>query len=402
MQPIELSSMFGEKRPQRVSTKRAIGKKHMPQKTTSIDETEKLDSALAMKISIYSFQNLLMQQNVSKQAVIHGLKEHIAFLTHIRHVNYQKFKSLEDSCHSTTQENPIYTHRRVTFETDARPTAPAFQTNDQNSSSSLHGKSNIKSTMNLIKAHPKRMNSDGTPHESTRNMNSSTIWNNVNKFFTITPTVEHFKNFLTPVKLPDTNIQLGQHYSISVNQKLKLKYKNGNVQLRLPPAIVETPEQTEISPTVVFHRLLSSFIPCDEATIPEDIQKMPSVNLNFSNLNPDMFPVNHPGTSTYSMLPFEQKLVLEVKSIGLVPDASGPKLTDNEVMNDIIESTQEYKEIIEENNKSRNRILKILEEKEEYLLQRAERAKKWSQVNVKPESAPKNNQKRPKNRDKIA
>lgn len=397
--------MFDDQPRSRVPTKRPVGRKQLVDRTTTSVESISADSLQFQNISINTLQDVLSQSNIKKHDVIKCLKNHISFLMNIRQTNNHKFKNLEENCHRTIQANPITANRRVTFENDAYKPTLAPPPQDQYIPSTTVPQTNIKNQINLIKSHQKRMNSDSTTYEPhvSKNMNSSTIWNNINKFFTVTPTVEFFRKILTDTKPPDTNIQLGPHYSISVNQKLKLKYKNGNVQLRLPSSIVETPEQTnEISPTVVFHRLLASFVPLDDSQVPENIQRASNPNLNFATLSPEMYPVNQPGTSSYSLLPFEQKLVLEVHSIGLVPDGSGPKLTDNEVMNDIMEKTQEYQKIIDENNKQRQRILKILLEKEPILLERAARAKKWGQVVIKPETVPKNNQKRPKKRDKLA
>jgi hypothetical protein len=111
--------------------------------------------------------------------------------------------------------------------------------------------------------------------------------------------------------------------------------------------------------------------------------------------------VNYPGTSTYSLLPFEQKLMLEVKAIGLVPDGSAPRLTDNEVMNEINEKTQELAELLQVSNALRQTILAELEAKQSGLVSRAELAKQWASVAPKPEIAPKREQKRPKKRDKV-
>jgi hypothetical protein len=208
-----------------------------------------------------------------------------------------------------------------------------------------------------------------------------------------------FRPYLVAAQLPDTSVPLGTHYSIGVNQKLKQKFRN--VQLRLPPAMVETPEQTEISPTVVFHRLLSAFVACDNKPFKPRTPSHPSTAFSFSDFNPAQHPVSYAGTSTYSLVPFEQKLMLEIKAIGLLPDGSAPRLTDNEVMNEITEKNKELGQLVEVSNGLRRQIFAELEKKENRLLQRAEMAKQWASIAPRTEVAPKKDQKRPKTRDKL-
>jgi hypothetical protein len=208
-----------------------------------------------------------------------------------------------------------------------------------------------------------------------------------------------FQPYLAAAQLPETSVPLGTHYSIGVNQKLKQKFRN--VLLRLPPALVETPEQTEISPTVVFHRLLSAFVPCDHKPFKLRAPAHPSAAFAFSDFSPAQHPVSYAGTSMYSLVPFEQKLMLEIKAIDLIPDRSAPRLTDNEVMNEIIEKNRKLSELVEVSNVLRRQIFAELEKKEEWLLQRAEMAKQWASIAPRQEVAPKKDQKQPKTRDKL-
>jgi hypothetical protein len=236
--------------------------------------------------------------------------------------------------------------------------------------------------------------------EPSKSMSSATIWNNVNRFFSVTPTMDVHKNHLAGAELPQSTIQLGTHYSIAINQKLRAKFRNGNVQLRLPQEFVETPDQPEVSPTIVFHRLLSAFVPCDERPYkPKHAQR--AGNLHFSNFDPSQFPVNCAGTSAYSLVPFEQKLMIEVRSLDLVPDVSVPKLTDNEVMNDIVETNRELGDAITASNKLREAVRLELEAKEGKLIARAQIAKNWSVAAPRPEVSQKKDHKRPKMRDKL-
>jgi hypothetical protein len=232
-------------------------------------------------------------------------------------------------------------------------------------------------------------------------MSSSTIWNNVNRFFAVTPTVELFRPILTPTVVSESSIELGPHYSIAMNQRLKSKFRQGNVQLRLPPSLVEAPEQAEVSPTVIFHRLLSAFVPLTEEPFRPKTPPRPCGNLTFSKANPAQFPVNYPGTSPYSLLSFEEKLMIEVRTMGLVPNRTTPRLTDNEVMNEITEKTQQLAEMTQASNELRRTILVELEEKESGLKTRAEMAKQWATVQPKPEVPPKKEQKKAKKRDQV-
>lgn len=302
---------------------------------------------------------------------------------------------------------------------------------------------------------------------STKSMTALTIWNNVNKFFVVTPTVEQFQPRLQLSEVPDPKLPLGPHYSIGINQKLKQKFKNGNVQLRIPPEVIaESPEGVT---SIIFHRLLAAFVTLsasevnslkrknsqnrvnpDDNTSREDNRDLSSdltsrsssdiSNLiednsnensnisvfqpkvidtsslscpkpdskNYQNLNyfddycnVEQYPVNVAGTSIYSMCPFEQKLMLEVQSLNLIPEPSGLKMTDNEVMNDIIDKTKELKQVTDETNKMKTCLLETLKKEEKGLLERKEKSKKWGTVSFRVEQGPKKDLKRPKKRDKL-
>ena len=324
------------------------------------------------------------------------LRLQLSVLVSLRKECARQAHAFEESFRSQTSIAHLQPSARpVTFDNDIRPSVrslppgPAENRNAQ-------GQFKPVSTM---KPH-KRAQSEPT-FEPSRSMTSTTIWTNVNKFFAITPTVEKFRQWLSPAELPDTAIQLGPHYSVSINQKLKQKFRNGNVQLRLPPELVETPEQMEISPTVMFHRLLSSFVGCDEEVVrPRKVHKV-AMNLTVPVFSQNMFPSNHPGTTPYSLLPFEQKLMNEVRSLGLTPDGSGPKLTDNEVMNEIMEKSHALGELMRETNALRREMMEELVRKERRLKERAEMAKKWAMIPVKQEQSQKKDQKRAKKRDKL-
>jgi hypothetical protein len=80
-----------------------------------------------------------------------------------------------------------------------------------------------------------------------------------------------------------------------MNQKLKSKFRQGNVQLRLPPSLAEALEQAEVSPTVIFHRLLSAFVPLSGKPFGPKVQPRPCGAVSFSKVNPAEFP----GTSAF-------------------------------------------------------------------------------------------------------
>ena len=101
------------------------------------------------------------------------------------------------------------------------------------------------------------------------------------------------------------------------------------------------------------------------------------------------------------MCPFEQKLMLEVQSLNLIPEPSGLKMTDNEVMNDIIDKTKELRQVTDETNKMKTCLLETLKKEEKRLLERKEKSKKWGTVSFRVEQGPKKDLKRPKKRDKL-
>jgi hypothetical protein len=183
-----------------------------------------------------------------------------------------------------------------------------------------------------------------------------------------------------------------------MNQKLKTKFKQGNVQLRFPPALVDA-GVSDGSPTLLFHRLLSAFVPTDVKVFKPKQAQRPCGTVTFSNFNPSQFPVNYAGTSTYSQLPFEQKLTMEVRALSLVPDGSAPRLTDNEVMGEIMDKSQQLSQLMQESNALRSSILAELEAKQKTLAARAEMAKQWAALPPKLETPSKKEQKRPKKRD---
>ena len=379
-------------------------------------------------------------QKVSKATVY--LEKHLSLLLQIREKIANDYRLLELS-RPQSQDEHVTKTKIVTFDVQKRMVNALF-TGNQPQNINAHNMHNVHpslppsasttftakhqnisltrpQTPNLKPSHTKRSNSEGQNVEPAKTMTSLTIWNNVNKFFIVTPTIEMFRTRLQPSEIPDTKIQLGPHYSIGINQKLKQKYKNGNVQLRIPPEIIA--ESPEGATSIIFHRLLEAFVTLNindlannnmvktendsgtplnnnEVKISNKINKANEISYEYNTST--QFPVSVAGASVYSIYPFEQKLMLEVQSLNLIPDASGPKMTDNEVMNEIVQKTQELNEVTVRTNKFKQELFELLKKKEKSLLERQEHQKKWGTVSFKPEPATKKEQKRPKKRDKLA
>ena len=370
-----------------------VSSKHPPVVTFAIGD---FSEPVTASFTLYSLRDAMTDKSLTEIRAVELLKRQIALLRSIRSELGRKAQSFEELCRSQAQVTHLVpVTRTVTFDNKMRPSVKTLQSTPAENRAAQ----GTFKPQSLVKPHNRSQGEQS--YESSRSMTATTIWNNVNKFFAVTPTVDRYRQILSPAEPPETAIQLGPHYSVSINQKLKQKFRNGNVQLRLPQELVESPEQMEISPTVVFHRLLSSFVCCDEGRYqPRSTQKV-VMNLSVPVFSPNQFPVNHPGTAPYSLIPFEQKLVNEVKALGLTPDGNGPKLTDNEVMNEIMEKSKELGELMKETNTLRKEMMEELEKKEKKLIERAEMAKKWATMPVKQEQSQKKDPKRTNKRDKL-
>jgi hypothetical protein len=124
----------------------------------------------------------------------------------------------------------------------------------------------------------------------------------VNRFFAVTLTVEAFRLYLAAPAISDASIKLGSHYSIAMNEKLKAKFKHGNVQLRFTPAPLDAGTEAKGSPTLLFRRPLAASVPMEAKPFKPKQQPRPCGNLTFLDFNPAQFPVNESGTSAYSQL----------------------------------------------------------------------------------------------------
>lgn len=346
--------------------------------------------------TLYSLRDALTAGDLTKARAAELLKKLLTLLTARRSQYGSKVRALQERSKRDILTSQLSVTRKLAFEAEMRPSVKAFQMSPAEN----------RTSQSLLKqpttAKPHRAQ-DATS-ETTR-MTANTIWDNVKKFFPDAPKLERCAAYLNPVRPPDSamTIQLGPHYSVAMNQELKRKFKNGNVQLRLPQALIQAPEQADVSPTVVFHRLLSALVPCD---IDDYKVRNPQKHVVSSvpGFNQNQHPVDYPGTSPYSFLPFEQRLASEVKALGLIPDSSGPRLTDNEVMNEIMEKTRELTELMEKTNGLRKQIMDELKSKESELIMRAERVKAWEKAPVKSEQKKKNQKEReraPKSRDKL-
>ncbi|OHS93884.1 hypothetical protein TRFO_02432 [Tritrichomonas foetus] len=423
-----------------------------PTKRPKASKTLQLDSDNADLLmpqadnwSLTSLSTKLKKEKHDQEKMINYLQKQLSLLNRIRNQLYNDYHLLEKSRTPAQPEQVSRTHL-VSYDALKRPAMTIISNNNlQKQTTNI---STIKPQAAQIKpAHKRNANETNNP-EAPKSMSSLTIWNNVNRFFVVAPTMEAFQAKLQASEAPDTKIQLGPHYSIGINQKLKQKYKNGNVQLRIPPEVMA--ESPEGATPIIFHRLLAALVNFNVSDL-NALKKEAGQNnrqidlssnsspvrgsdyINHSNLenpsnlgnlsncenssnfiassnygeNPSLmenstqFPVNVAGSSVYSMYPFEQKLMLEVQSLNLTPDASGPRLTDNEVMNDIVMKTEELSHITSETNKIKSHLLEMLKQKEKGLLERRENMKKWGTVSFKLEPGPKKDQKRPKKRDKL-
>ena len=245
-----------------------------------------------------------------------------------------------------------------------------------------------------------------------KHMTSQTIWNTTQKFFGTVPTVDIFKNYLSQVEDKPQIVQLGPHYSIAINQKLRQKFKNETVQIKVPDFLVRQNSFIGNTPIVNFNRIIAALIPVTnidnniERNV-EPLQKNSVLefpqNLNDFSIEENskvMFPTETPGTSYYSKLSFEEKLSLEIASLGLNPSEGDASQTDNEVMNEIMILQEQYKKSTQQTNKLREMISNKLQENQQKLKERNEKNRIWAQMIEKAEKESKSKSK-PKIRDKL-
>ena len=340
---------------------------------------------------------------VTKAQVVSALHQHILYLSKIRKSFSSMYNSLGSSNinDSSIESNSIKTH--VTFDSEILPPTPE----------TIHSFDSSQPIQIFPQSPRSKKRTEQYPEVTTsRSINSNTIWHNTQKFFQTIPTYAKLEKYLKPSKRPDTNIQLGPHYSISINEKLRKKFSNGNVLIRLPSSILDSPEHTKISATEIFHRLLSSFVPVNDYdnldsnkisdsnselnnhnnhnnTLNESqthFNDLSSSDFRHSIQNSSSIPTEVAGTTLYSRLPFEQKLMMEVEFLDLKPNSSIPRMADNEVMSDILEKAKIYSRTIRKTNKIKKQIIAKLLEKEPLFRKREEQKKEWSKFIIPPET----------------
>ena len=262
-------------------------------------------------------------------------------------------------------------------------------------------------------------------HVPQKPYTSNSIWNSVYRFFSTVPTYDQFKKYLEVIDDKPEQVELGQHYSITFNEKLKQKFKSDAILLKVPENAVQPTGKFGNVPIVSFRRVVAALVPIvddkklteqqkeadNEGTTnsyqqvqfvdPQSQQRMNQLaDFEIDDYSKNLNPTNLFGTSHYSRLNFEEKLSLEVASLGLDPTSGGPCEIDNEIMEEIISLQQEYKKSVESINTLRETISKKLIEEHDKLVERNEKAKKWTQMVEKAEKEAKE-KKRPKSRDKL-
>ena len=227
----------------------------------------------------------------------------------------------------------------------------------------------------------------------SKQLSSMTLWNQENKFLGTIPTEAVLAPFLYPITMIHKRGQLGQHYSIKFNEKLRHKFKNDAVQIRVPLTLSSPSSQLQVSSEMIFHRMLSALVPlAKERSIErtsKTVEQQPGIIQNDEEIHPNAY-----GTSTYTAIPFEEKLILEIQSLGLNPDKSLPLQLDNEIARDYDDVNAEYMKSLETTNKMRENILKKLKQAEPELAIKAAKRKRHQQSTDKGDSQKKSSSKK--------
>ena len=266
-------------------------------------------------------------------------------------------------------------------------------------------------------------------HVPQKPLTSNSIWNSENKFFSTVPTYENYKKYLEVVDEKPEQVELGPHYTITFNEKLKQKFKSDAILLKVPENAVQNSGKFGNFSLVSFRRAIAALVPIvnddelvekqkekeddphnpsfqqDQFIQPIDQQGQQKVtqlaDFEIDDYSKNLYPTNLFGTSHYSRLSFEEKLSLEVASLGLNPTSGGPCEIDNEIMEEIISLQQEYKKSVESINSLRETISKKLVEDHDKLVEKNEKAKIWQQMVERAEKEAKEKKSRPKSRDKL-
>ena len=209
-----------------------------------------------------------------------------------------------------------------------------------------------------------------TSSQPARQLSAMSIWTQENKFLGVVPTEANLSAYLYPITMVHKRGQLGQHYSIKFNEKLRHKFKNDSVQIRVPLTLASPALQLQQSSEMTFHRLLCALVPLAKEKNIEKTSKTVEQHSVIIQNDEEIYP-NAMGTSTYTSIPFEEKIMLEIYSLGLNPDKTLSLQLDNEIARDFDDVNTEYIQSLEKTNKMRAKILQKLKEAEPELLKKA-------------------------------
>ena len=332
--------------------------------------------------------------------MVEAINNNISFFQNIRLELQKRHQIFEESFSRPITLASSTRYIPVTRHAISRSTSISFQPNIQ--------------PVQQVKQTKRHKKTDDSTDHNVKPMTSQTIWNSINRFFGVSPTAESFQQYLNPIEEKIAVTPLGQHYSIAYNQKLRQRFKNDNVRIKVPDYVDIPSKKIGDFNVVSSHRLLAALIPvvhddseasletmADHAPDEEHSKVQPTNDFKLDNSNENLYPTNVFGTSYYSKLSFEAKLSLEVISLDLKPSSDQPEEIDSEVMNDLVNLKSEYTKIIEKTNKSRSTIITNLKAIQEKLAIKHEKYKIWAQMIEKAEKENKTKSGRPKNRDKL-
>ena len=394
-------------------SKRPVGRKAVDRILHVDEDEQKFESFDNWKFS--TFRTFLEKYLIAGEgkldlSLADAIRNNITFFQNLRLEIQQRHKSFEESF-----ARPIVSVQPKQQSTRIMPVTRHQIARSQSKAVSLQKTPTQKTTP---KEKPTSKSRNQSHHDDYKHFTSQTIWQLTQKFFGTVPTPETYKKYMKGMEVSPSNVPLGPHYSIALNQKLKKRFNNESIALVVPTAVASTSYIGSV-PIVPLHRALAAFVPVSDIEVNakadvETVQPVPSstpgegehpgpvTNLIDFDIDEDetTFPAGQPGTSQYSKLSFDEKLSLEFASVGLVPDKIGVGQTDNEVMNDILILEEEFKRSAEQTNQLREMIETKLIERQKELQEKIEKTKLWVQM---IEKAEKENKAKPKqkNRDKL-
>ena len=376
----------------RISSKRLIGNKSI-----IIEENNELILKPKEKWGFYSLKNSIEKsfsnKFINKEYLLESLKKNILFFETLKLDLQKKYKNFEENFSKPIQIPPII--RRI---------PPPRRTMTRAQSQLLPTKKVPHSQIPIRPIRQKKSNIQ-PEQQQQKQLSSTTIWNSVQKFFNIIPSYENFKKILDPIEISNELLPLGPHYSLSINKKLSQRFRNESILLKIPSNFMNSSSHIEASTSVIFHRLLSSLIsPLEFESTQKEFSQKTEIGYSETELfqvDDNIFPNDICGTSNYSILTFEEKLPLEIKSLNLIPNNNEPLLTDNEIMNEIHQLQTEFSNYINYSNKIRNYISNLIKINEKNIIERHQKIKNWGIIIEKCEQIQKKQQGRPKSRDKL-